>query len=87
MRSGCSVRSPSSFVDEVVMLRAQRQQVFEIGQAEPLPRDDVVDLAVVERDVAVGVGAGAVHRTQRSALGAVGDALFAPDGERLAVGA
>ena len=46
----------------------------------------MVDLAVVERDVAVGVGAGAVHGPQRAALGAVGDALFASDGERLAIG-
>ena len=78
---------PSPFVHEVVMLRAQRQQIFQVGEAESFPRDDVVDLTVVERNVAVRMGAGAVHGTQRSALGAVGDALFAPDGERFAVGA
>ena len=38
-------------------------------------------------DVAVGVGAGAVHRPQGSALGPVGDSLFASDGECFAVGA
>ena len=78
---------PASFVDEVVVFGAQRQQVVEVGEAESFPGDDVVDLAVVERDVAVGVGAGAVHRPQGSALGPVGDSLFAPDGECFAVGA
>ncbi len=38
------------------------------------PGDDVVDVATVERDVAVGVAAGAVHRPQRPPLRPVGDA-------------
>ena len=65
---------PSSFVDEVVVSAAQRQQVVEIGRAVVGPFDDVVDVAAVERDVAAGVAAGAVHGSQRAALGAVGDA-------------
>ena len=45
----------------------------------------VVDVAVVEADGAAGMGAGAVHRPQRSALLAGGDPLGAPDVEGDAV--
>ena len=54
--------SPASFVDQMVMATAQRQQVVQIGTSESEPFDDVVDVATVEHDVAAGVAAGAVHR-------------------------
>ena len=50
---------PVAFVDEVVVLFAQWQQVVEVGVSAVEPPDDVVDSAAVEAGVAVWVGAGA----------------------------
>jgi hypothetical protein len=52
-------------------------QVVEVGWAVAEPLDDVVDVATVEHDVAGGVGAGAVHRSQRPPLRTVGDSVLA----------
>jgi len=53
---------PASFVDEVVVAFAQWQEVVDVGGAVvSCPPADVVDFGVAERDIAVGVGAGAVH--------------------------
>ena len=54
---------PVAFVDEVVVLFAQWQEYVEVGSSADRPWDDVVDPAAVEHDLAVGVGAGAVHGT------------------------
>ena len=59
----CEFECPSGFVDEVVVSRAQWQQVVEICQPVEFPGADVVDLASVERDVAAVEGAGALHRS------------------------
>jgi len=49
-------------VDEVVVALAEWEEVVDVGGAVvSCPPADVVDLGVAERDVAVGVGAGAVH--------------------------
>ena len=76
---GTQGERPAALVDEVVVAAAQRQQVVEMRAASRLPWADVVDVAVVEADGAAGMGAGAVHRPQRSALFAGGDALGMPD--------
>jgi hypothetical protein len=65
---------------------AQRQHVRQIGEAEGLPRDDVVNLAVVERHVAVRMSTRAVHRPKEPPLLAVGRADRAAGVDRLAVG-
>jgi hypothetical protein len=54
---GGELQSPAILVNHVMMARAQRKQVGQIGLAAEFPRDDVVDLATVEHDVA------AVERT------------------------
>jgi hypothetical protein len=59
-------------VDEVMVSFAQREEVGNVGWAVVTPPPaDVVDPAGVEADVAVGVCAAAVRRSQRSSLGPV----------------
>ena len=82
---GCEFESPALFVDEVMMSRAQREQVVEVGASAELPGDQVVDLAALEWCFAAGEGAGAVDGAQGAALGAVGEALLASDVDRHAV--
>ncbi len=54
---------PAAFVDEMMMPRAQGEQVGEIGgSAVECPVGDVMDLAMGELDVAAGVAARDVHR-------------------------
>ena len=77
---------PVAFVYEVVVGFAQWEEFVEVGSAAERPWDDVVDSAVVEGDLAVGVGAGAVHGSQCASLGPVGGALLASDVECFAVG-
>jgi hypothetical protein len=50
-----------SFVDEVVVLAAQWDQVLEVRRATLSPFFEVVDVAVTEAHRAVGCGAGSVH--------------------------
>lgn len=57
--------------------------MVEVGRSAGFPGDHVVDATVFELDVAVGVGTGAVHRTQCPALLPVGEPLAAPDVEHL----
>ncbi len=65
--------APSAFVDAVMMTRAQRNQVVEVGRASVLPPDDMVRLGVVESDGAARHGAAWVQRPQRPPLGATGE--------------
>ncbi len=53
---------PAAFVDVVVVVFAEWEEVVDVGGAVVVPPPaDVVDSAGVEADVAVGVGAAAVH--------------------------
>ena len=72
--AGVQGEGPAVVVDGVVMPRAQRQQVVEIGRAVLFdPFDDVVDLAVGEPHLAVGEPASPVHRPQLATLRGGGD--------------
>ena len=55
-------QSPASFMHQMVVFRAERQQIVEICGSVAEPFDDVVDVATLEGHVAAGVAAGAVHR-------------------------
>ena len=66
---GVQAEVPAAFMDLVVVLVAQRQQVLEVCWSPVSDAgDDVVDLAVPEADLAAGEPAAAVHRPQRPAL-------------------
>jgi hypothetical protein len=74
---GSDPKSPAAFVHEVVMTGTEWEKIPQIGRPELLPPVDVVDLAPVERHVAPGEPAGAVHRPQRPPLRSIGEALGA----------
>ena len=76
---GAEGEGPAALVDEVVVRRTKRDEVVQISGPASLPRHDVVDPAAVEPDGAARMGAGGVHRPQRSALMTGGDALVAAD--------
>ena len=77
---------PSAFVESVVMVRAHRDEVLEVGGSSVLgPFEDVVDLAPVERCVTGVDHTRAVHGAQRGALCGGGEAAGASDVEGLAV--
>jgi len=82
---GGEVEVPVVVVDEVVVTRAEWHEVVEVGGAALLVGVDVVDVAAVERGVAVAEGTGAVHRSQGAALGAVGVADGASGVEHIAI--
>jgi hypothetical protein len=65
---------PAAFVDQMVVGFAERDQVGQRRLAAVGEPDDVVDATVVEPDPAVRVGAGGMHRGERSALLPVGRA-------------
>ena len=62
------VELPAVVVDPVVVPRAQRHEVVEIGAAAVAPPVDVMRLASVERHLAAGDRAGRVHHPQRPPL-------------------
>jgi hypothetical protein len=68
-----------------MMCFAERDHVSKVGSTAVFPWLDVVDAAVVERNGAVGVGAGAVEGAEGSSLGSGGGAVFASDVEEFAV--
>lgn len=63
------IDSPHALVDHVVMTRAQRNEIVEIGWPTLFPGCDMVDLTVLEPDRAVRVDTGAMYRSQRPPLG------------------
>ena len=71
IRSGCHGQGPAAFVGEVMMFRADGDEVRDVGAAFESPEDDVVDLALFEGDVAVVADTGSVHGSEFAALGAV----------------
>lgn len=76
---------PAAFVGEVVMPAAQWDEVVDVGVSVALRvPGDVVDLAVLESDVAQG--ASAVKHSERSALRSVGVADGAPEEDPLPTG-
>ena len=76
-------RDPASLVDQVVMPCASGDERVEVGLALiGGPFGDVVDLAAVERHVAVADAAGAVHRSERPALVVAGQPPAAAQVER-----
>ena len=54
-------QGPAAVVGEVVVFAADGHQVGDVGTTLEAPEHDVVDLAVLERDVAVVADAGFVH--------------------------
>jgi hypothetical protein len=78
---------PATLMDEVVVNRAERDQVVQVRAAVAFPPVNVVDATGVEGDLAARVGAGAVHRPQRAPLGSVGETLLAADVQDFAVAA
>lgn len=82
---GGELQSPPALVHDVMVSRARWYQVRQVREPADLPRDDVVDLAAVEGDVATTEGACAVDRPERPALGPVGVAGLAAHVERVAV--
>ena len=81
IRSGGERQSPAAFVDEVMVLRADRRQIVEIRSTAVFPGDHVMDLTRLERHGAGRSDAGAVHRPQRRPLGWGRQPLRASDGE------
>lgn len=65
---------PTSVVHEVMMTTAEREQVREVGGAAVPPPTDVVDGAVVERDIAPGHRTPAVQSAQCPTLCSAGEA-------------
>ena len=65
----------------------ERGHVRQIGRAEELPPVHVMDLAVVERGLALGERTGLVQLAQRPALLPVRQSFLTPDVERAAVAA
>ena len=61
MSAGFDRYSPFAFVDEVVMAMTKRHKLVEVCWAAVFERDDVVDLAPVERDFAPIEPAGVMH--------------------------
>jgi hypothetical protein len=74
-----------AFVDEVVVLAAQWEQVLEVRRAALLPLVEVVDVAVTEANRAVGCGAGAVQCSECSPLIGSGEAFGSSDVDDSAV--
>ena len=70
---------PAAFVHEMVVTAADRDQVDQIRRSAMTPPHDVVDLAVVEVDVAARDATGPVERPESSALGSVGQPGGAPE--------
>lgn len=62
------VKLPVVAMDLVVMPGADGNEVVKIGRPVVFPRDDVVHFATFEQHLAAVGGAGAVHRSQGSAL-------------------
>jgi hypothetical protein len=63
-----------SVVDGVVVLHAEGQEVAEVGRSAVLPPPDVVEVALIESDMAAGDGTGSVQGAQGAALSPVGEA-------------
>ena len=83
---GCAVEGPAAFMDEVVVVVAAGAHAVEVGVAAVFPGVDVVDLAVSERHVAVGVhAAGRIAGPQRHPLRPGRQAAFSAHIEGLAV--
>ena len=59
---------PAFGVDDVVVAGAQRAELVEVGASAAVPFGEVMDLALVERHVAAGDDAGAVHGAEGEAL-------------------
>ena len=74
--------SPAMMMTEVVMVGAHRHQVGEIAAATVAPPIDVMDVAVVEWDVAAVDTAGVVRGAECSSLPHRGQTRGAPDIER-----
>jgi hypothetical protein len=55
-------------VDDVMVSRAHRHEIRQIGWPTSFPWIEVVHLATLERHVAPVERAGAIHRTERSSL-------------------
>ena len=81
------LQSPSTFVDSMMMEAAQWQQVGEVGVAEVVPLEEVMDVAHIEVSVAAIDRTGAIHRPQRGALGVGGQPSGPSDVEGHAVAA
>ena len=65
-----------------MVVRAERNEVVEIGRPTVLPGADVVGLAVVQWAVTTGPGAGPVNGPDGGPLGRRGRAVAAPDVNR-----
>ncbi len=59
---------PSTFVNQVMVLGAQGDEVVEIGEATLLPGPDVVGLTVVDRAITAAPGAASMERTKGGPL-------------------
>jgi len=74
---------PQALVHQVMVSRAQWHEIVEIGCSASFPRNDVMDLAVLERDSAMRMSAGAVHGSESTSLCTGGGAMGAPYVEHL----
>ncbi len=76
---------PSTFVDQVMVLGAQGDEVVEIGGATLLPGPDVVGLTVVDRAIAAAPGTASVERSERRPLARGRGSVPATDIDRHAI--
>lgn len=77
---------PSSFVDEMVVLGAEGDEVVEVRQSAGLPGLEVVRLAVTERTVAPAPSAAAVDGAKRRPLAGGCGPISAADVDRYTLG-
>ena len=71
------VELPPELVDDVMVPRAERNQIVEISPSAEFKRKHVVNLALPEGHVAVAKTTAAIHRTQCPTLCPVGEPLRA----------
>ena len=76
---------PAGVVDTLVVHATERDQVVQVGRAVVFPFDDVVDIAVIEPNLAHG--ARFVHHSESSPLSVGSGAMLPAHGKRSTIGA